>query len=100
VLFNYPLLRAQAEGYFKQINLLPVIEFDPDLSDQAIADAAVGQLGKDIGAGFDHVIMARTSTISKAVTLYKVYQECAAQFTLFSFIARSLRWRGRRVCSN
>lgn len=80
VLFNYPLLRAQAEGYFKQINLLPVIEFDPDLSDQAIADAAVGQLGKDIGAGFDHVIMARTSTISKAVTLYKVYQECAAQF--------------------
>lgn len=80
VLFNYPLLRAQTEGYFKQINLQPVVEFDPDLADQTIANAAVAQLKKDIAAGFDHVVMARTSTIAKAETLFKVYKQCAAQF--------------------
>lgn len=80
VLFNYPLLRAQTEGYFRPIHLLPVTEFDPDLSDQVLAEAAVGQLRKDVDAGFDHIVMARTSTISKAETLLKLYEERAAQF--------------------
>jgi superfamily II DNA or RNA helicase len=94
VLFNYPLLKAQTEGYFKQINLLPVVEFDPDLADQAIANAAVAQLGKDIAAGFDHVIMARTSTIAKAATLINVYEQCGTQFhpvLIHSEIAEQVR---------
>ena len=80
VLFNYPLLRAQTEGYFRAIHLLPVTEFDPDLSDQVLADAAVGQLQKDVGAGFDHILMARTATIAKAETLIKLYEKSAAKF--------------------
>ena len=80
VLFNYPLLRAQTEGYFRPIHLLPVTEFDPDLSDQVLADAAVGQLQKDLDAGFDHILMARTSTIPKAEALFKLYEKNAANF--------------------
>jgi superfamily II DNA or RNA helicase len=30
VIFDYPLQRAQEEGYFAPIRLLPVREFDPD----------------------------------------------------------------------
>lgn len=80
VLFNYPLLRAQTEGYFRPIHLLPVTEFDPDLSDEALAKAAVSQLQKDVDAGFDHILMARTSTIAKAETLFKLYERSAANF--------------------
>src|SRR5258706_6412941 len=44
VVFNYPLGKAQAEGYFTQLNLLPVEEFDQDLADGAIANAASEQV--------------------------------------------------------
>ncbi len=80
VLFNYPLMRAQSEGYFRPINLLPITEFDPDLSDEMLARAAVNQLKKDLAAGFDHILMARTSTIPKAATLSKLYGEMAKDF--------------------
>jgi superfamily II DNA or RNA helicase len=81
LLFNYPLLRAQSEGYFQQINLLPLTVFDPELADRQIAEAAIDQLRKDIGSGFDHIVLARTSTITKAEALHKIYEELGAEYS-------------------
>jgi superfamily II DNA or RNA helicase len=80
VVFNYPLGKAQAEGYFTQLNLLPVEEFDQDQADGAIAKAAVDQLRKDMEKGHDHLMMARTSTIQKATDLLTIYEKLASAF--------------------
>src|SRR5690606_5316827 len=44
IIFNYPLKKAQEENYFKKITFLPVMEFDPTLVDESIAEAACEQL--------------------------------------------------------
>lgn len=80
-IFTYPLRRAQEEGYFRQINLLPVSAYDPDEADEAIAKAAVEQLGKDREAGFDHLLLARTNTIPKAETLHALYERIGGAYT-------------------
>jgi superfamily II DNA or RNA helicase len=80
VVFNYPLGKAQAEGYFTQLNLLPVEEFDQDQADDAIAKAAVEQLRKDLEKGHDHLMMARTSTIQKATDLLTIYEKVGSAF--------------------
>ena len=80
VVFNYPLGKAQAEGYFTQLNLLPVEEFDQDLADGAIANAAVEQLQKDVEKGYDHLMMARASTIQKATDLFTIYEKIGSAF--------------------
>lgn len=80
VVFNYPLGRAQAEGYFTQLNLLPVEEFDQDQADDAIAAAAAEQLRKDVEKGYDHLMMARTSTIQNAEALLATYEAVAPAF--------------------
>ena len=41
VIFEYPLARAQRDGYFKRIRFEPVYEVDPSAADLAIATAAV-----------------------------------------------------------
>jgi superfamily II DNA or RNA helicase len=80
VIFNYPLRKAQEENYFTPIQLLPVHEFDPDLSNEAIAVAAVGQLDSDIKAGHDHILMARASSTDEADRLLPIYQKLGASF--------------------
>src|SRR5262249_7143155 len=58
IVFNYPLLRAQEEGYFKKITLREL--WEPVDSDRAVAQSAVDQLKQDLSLGFDHILMART----------------------------------------
>jgi superfamily II DNA or RNA helicase len=70
VLYNYPLAKAQAEGYFKSIRFEQVWEWDEDLADLAIAKVAVNRLREDLANEFDHVLMARTDSILRATTLY------------------------------
>ena len=63
-IFNYPLKKAQDEGYFKLIQFKPVVEFDPEKADQAIAEKAVKQLRADYNRG--HLLMARVGKIERA----------------------------------
>ncbi len=80
VIFNYPLRKAQEEGYFKPINFKPVTEFDPTQSDLTIAQAAIRQLREDIENGHDHLVMARASSIERARIIQGVYVEAGEEF--------------------
>lgn len=73
IIFNYPLKRAQEEGYFKPIKFYPVREFVEERSDKAIADKAIELLRDDLASGLDHILMARTNTIKKAKEIFKLY---------------------------
>jgi superfamily II DNA or RNA helicase len=81
VIYNYPLRRAQAEGYFKSITFHPITEYDIHDGDVAIMETAVTQLDDDIAAGFDHIIMARADTINRANDLCRLYAEYAPHYS-------------------
>lgn len=74
-IFNYPLKKAQEEGYFRPIQFKPVVEFDPEKRDQAIAEKAVEQLRADYKRG--HILMARAGSIARAKEIYSIYQQYA-----------------------
>lgn len=73
VIFNYPLRKAQAENYFRPIKFDHVWEFDPEKADHVIAERAVAYLRADLAAGYDHLLMARADSISRAEQVIKAY---------------------------
>ena len=79
-IYSYPLARAQKEGYFRPVTFFPVEEFDPELSDWAVARRAGRLLQDDIEAGFDHILMARVDTTERAAVVARIYQEEFAEF--------------------
>jgi len=78
IIYNYTMGEAQRAGYFTNVNLLPVEEYYADLMDRAIAEKALKQLRADLNNGFDHLLMARTSSKHRAEELEGIYQELAA----------------------
>jgi superfamily II DNA or RNA helicase len=79
-IYTYPLAKAQAEGYFRRINFVPIAEFDAEQSDQRIAEKALERLRADLEQGHDHVLMARVDTIDRADTVLGLYQAHAAEY--------------------
>lgn len=77
VIYNYPLKRAQEDGYFKPIIFDPIYEPSLDQADFAIAEAAIAQLRKDLDNGLNHLMMARCSKIERAAAVFDVYQKLA-----------------------
>jgi superfamily II DNA or RNA helicase len=77
MIYDYPLKKAQEDGYFKKIRFEPVLEFDPQRSDAAIAERAVRQLRQDIAAGFNHVLLARVATQERAKDVFALYEQYA-----------------------
>ncbi|MNB99272.1 type I restriction enzyme EcoKI subunit R [compost metagenome] len=77
IIFNYPLEKAQKEGYFKKINFLPILQFSEELSDQSIAQVAVGRLREDLERGYDHILMARVMSIRRTFEILPLYNEYA-----------------------
>ena len=76
VIFNYPLGKAQKEGYFKHIHFKPVRVYDLTKADQEIADMAVKQLREDLKK-YDHIIMARVNSIKRADEVFAIYAQYA-----------------------
>ncbi len=74
IIYNYPLLKAQEEEYFKPISFIPVLEFSKEQVDAAIAKVAVEQLKKDLENGCDHILMARVKDISRTEEVYSLYK--------------------------
>ena len=66
IIFNYPLKKAQDDGYFKPIEFHPVREFVEEKSDEAIAQQAISLLRKDIENKLDHIVMARAASKKRA----------------------------------
>lgn len=73
IIFNYPLKRAQEDGYFKPIEFHPIREFIEEKSDKAISDKAIELLKADLAAGLDHILMARAKTIIRAKEIFELY---------------------------
>jgi hypothetical protein len=71
-IFTFSLRQAQEQGYFKQIQFRPVMEFDPARKDTAIAEAAVAQLRADAHLG--HILMARVATVPRAAEVFECYR--------------------------
>ena len=80
VVFNYGLGAAQKDGYFKPIEFKSIYQHDEELGDREIAVAAVSQLKEDLTAGFEHLILARCSSIQRAEEVLKVYAEIAPEY--------------------
>jgi superfamily II DNA or RNA helicase len=70
-IYNYPLRKAQEEGYFRPITFNSIVEYDPAKHDLAIAEAAVNQLREDKDKG--HILMARVGNIKRAEEVFQLY---------------------------
>jgi len=73
IIYNYPMKKAQEEGYFKKIRFKPVREYDLEKSDDTIAEQALKQLMIDHNNNFNHVLMARVNSIKRANEVYNIY---------------------------
>lgn len=74
--YVYPLRLAQRDGYFSTINYKAVTDIGH--GDRSLAESALQTLRSDLDAGFDHILMARVSTISRAEEVIGIYSELAA----------------------
>ena len=79
IIYNYTMGEAQKAGYFTSVQLEPVEEYFQEQMDESIADKALALLKKDIGDGFDHLMMARVRTKSRAEEVYKLYKRLAPE---------------------
>lgn len=75
IIFNFSLRKAQEQKYYKQINYLPIREYNRKLADEKIADKAVEQLKADIAAGYNHILMARCMSKGRAQEVFGYYQK-------------------------
>lgn len=74
-IFNFSLRKAQEQGYYQSINYIPVREYTQENSDIEIAKTAVNKLKKDIDNGYNHILMARCKSITRANEIFKYYNE-------------------------
>lgn len=76
-IYNYPLHRAQAEGYFKPIHFQGIFEVETAAADRSIARKAVEQLRQDLAKGLEHRLMARCRTKKRADAVLQIYSQLA-----------------------
>lgn len=74
-IFNFSLRKAQEQKYYKQINYLPIREYNKDLADKKIAEKAIEQLIADRANSFNHFIMARCKDKVRAREVFEYYKD-------------------------
>jgi superfamily II DNA or RNA helicase len=75
IIFNFPLSNAQEDGYFKEIEFIPIRDFDPSRADLTIARTAIQRLEEDHEKGLAHILMARCATKEKARSIFEIYKK-------------------------
>lgn len=75
IIYNFSLKQAQEQGYFKEIEFLPIREYYLKDADVQIAKTAVEKLREDIAKGYDHIIMARCENKKRAEEVFEIYQQ-------------------------
>ena len=75
IIFNFPLRKAQEEGYYEKILFMPVMEYTKRDADEEIARKAVSQLKKDLLLGYNHIIMARCKDKKRAEEVFEFYKK-------------------------
>lgn len=81
IIFNYSLKQAQADGYYKTINFLPIREYDDEKADKAIAIRAINQLKSDLAVPYQHILMARCETKKRAEAVFELYQQLCPELS-------------------
>jgi superfamily II DNA or RNA helicase len=79
IIFNYPLRKAQEEGYFRRIQLRELWDYVE--IEEAVAKVAVDQLVADLSRGLDHIVMARAASIERAEDLKAIYDALAGDLS-------------------
>jgi hypothetical protein len=81
IIYNFPLAKAQEQGYFQSIAFLPIYEFDGEKSDIMVAQKAVEILKGDIKNDFPHILLVRAKSKERARYLYEqIYQRKYAKY--------------------
>ncbi len=75
IIYNFTLKEAQEQGYFKEINFIPIREYDKKSADLKIAEAAVNKLREDIANGYEHILMARCENKLRADEVFEIYSQ-------------------------
>ncbi|OPH60299.1 hypothetical protein BC351_17530 [Paenibacillus ferrarius] len=75
IIFNFPLIKAQEDGYFKEIEFISIRDYDPLRADLTIAQTAVQRLEEDHEKGLPHILMARCATKEKAKSVFEIYKK-------------------------
>ena len=74
IIFNYPLRKAQEEGYFKKIDFINLHQYGNQIEkDKEIAETAIKKLRID-KAKFPHILLARVGTTKRANEVFDVYK--------------------------
>lgn len=79
VIFNYPLRKAQAEGYFKPIDFLGIRDYNFTRADESLAKKAIEKLETDLAANLNHMLLARANSITRAKELFELYKSYGAK---------------------
>jgi superfamily II DNA or RNA helicase len=77
IIYNYPLSKAQKDGYFLKIKFDGIFEVDPNAADKRIAEKAISRLRHDLDKNLDHRLLARCQTITRAKEVLTYYEELA-----------------------
>lgn len=72
IIYNYQLKKARKEGYFKSIRFEPVVAFNRQKADQAIAAKAIDRLSADADKG--HILMARADDFARTREVFRLYE--------------------------
>lgn len=75
VIFNFSLKKAQEQNYYKEISFVPIMEYAQEDADRVLADKAVSILKSNLDQGYDHILMARCKSISRAKQVFEYYKE-------------------------
>lgn len=91
IIYNYPLHKAQSEGYFQKINFYPIHEFNEKNGDFAIAKQAIECLENDIANKKEHIVLVRTTKIDRAVYLYEnIYKKYYSKYNPVLIVSKIL----------
>lgn len=75
IIYNFTLKEAQEQGYFKEIDFLPIREYNQKSADLKIAEVAVNKLREDIANGYEHILMARCEDKLRADEVFEIYSK-------------------------
>ena len=79
-IYVYPLRQAQRDKLFTSITYVPVSGLDQADTDAQIVEAVGLQLEQDLANGYNHLVMARTNSILRAIELHRLYEARLGQF--------------------
>ncbi|MDR2206720.1 MAG: DEAD/DEAH box helicase family protein [Flavobacteriaceae bacterium] len=87
IIYNFTLKEAQKQGYFKQIDFIPIREYEIKDADRKISKVAVARLREDLRKGYDHILMARCNNHQRAD---EIFRDCYEQYSdLFPVVIHS-----------